>query len=75
MNLFQQKQKKNPKAMENNSVMIPFRVFFAFKIHFRINEEVCFWIQEFLSNTPLQLQICFQDRVCPFFLTKEKLLP
>ena len=75
MNLFQQKQKKNPKAMENNNVMIPFRVFFAFKIHFGINEEVCFWIQEFLSNTPLQLQICFQDTVCPFFLTKEKLSP
>ena len=42
MNLFQKKKKKNPKAMENNNVMIPFRVFFAFKIHFRINEEVCF---------------------------------
>ena len=41
MNLFQQQQ-KNPKTMENNNVMIPFRVFFAFKIHFGINEEVCF---------------------------------
>lgn len=74
MNLFQQK-KKNPKTMQNNNVMIPFRVFFAFKIHFMINEEVWFWIKEFLSNTPLQLQICFQDTVCLFLLTKEKLLP
>ena len=41
MNLFQQQQ-KNPKTMENNNVMIPFRVFFAYKIHFGINEEVCF---------------------------------
>ena len=70
MNLFQQQQ-KNPKTTENNNVMIPFRVFFAFKIHFGINEEVCFWIQEFLSLTAADL---FSRQSLSLFSHKRKIV-
>ena len=67
------KEKKNPKTMENNNVMIPFRVFFTFKIHFGINEDVCLFFESKNSSAthPNSCRYVFKTQSDPFFLRKK----